>query len=229
MPLVRARGATMKAAQSARPHSGRTCAQSLARSCSERSSAGALLARWARPSVGARSARARWLPACRAVRRFASAVCKLGGTASVSNSRTSSVVVLCSAGRKWVVSGMTKPSLAASARTAGVLSRSARARALTSPVWPPQAPQSRPAACGLLAVWLPWPASITSGARSCVMPMAPKMALAMPAAAAGSVVACGTRGRWPDSLAFAPRFKPVSSQAAGLAVPGSVSFNSLGP
>ncbi len=52
MPRVRARGATMKAAQLARPHSGRTCAQSLARSRSERASAGASLTRCARPSAG---------------------------------------------------------------------------------------------------------------------------------------------------------------------------------
>ena len=48
----------------------------------------------------------------------------------------------------------------------------ASARAFTSPVCPPQAPQSRPAACGLLALWLPWPASSTSRAKSCVRPIA---------------------------------------------------------
>ncbi len=57
------------------------------------------------------------------------------------------------------------PRAAAAWRTAASFSRSASTRALTSPVWPPQAPQSRPAACGLLALWLPWPASSTSGAK----------------------------------------------------------------
>ena len=50
-------------------------------------------------------------------------------------------------------------------RTCGSLRIAAATRALASPVWPPQAPQSRPEACGLFTVVLPWPVSITSRAK----------------------------------------------------------------
>lgn len=133
---------------------------------------------------------------------------------------------MCSAGAKCMPAGMSTPEPRKCWRTAGELSRSASTRALTSPVWPPQAPQSRPAACGLLALRLPWPASSISGANPLTRPLATRMPLAMAAAAAGSLAAWVRQGR---SAAAACGGRPASSQRPGAALEGRLSASSLTP
>src|SRR3569832_1672068 len=104
------------------------------------------------PSMAARSMRAR-SPACSShwrsrARSWVSAL----GTSSVSYRRNSSVVVSCRPARNQVSSGMSMPRSRRPWRTAGSFIRAATTRALASPVWPAQAPQSSPEACGLFAV-----------------------------------------------------------------------------
>ena len=60
-------------------------------------------------------------------------------------------------------------------RTAAWFSRAATTRALASPVWPVQAPQSSPVACGLFTELLPCPASSTRRAKGPVILMARRM------------------------------------------------------
>ena len=88
-----------------------------------------------------------------------------------------SVVVLCNAAINLVSCGIVVPRFASVSRTSWSLSNCASTRTLTSPVCPPQAPQSKPAACKLLVLWLPWPTNNTSGANSvssiaCKIPIA---------------------------------------------------------
>ena len=61
--------------------------------------------------------------------------------------------------------GLSTGAACRAASCAGSFSSAAPTRAFTSPACPPQAPQSRPAACGLLAEVLPCPHSRTIGAR----------------------------------------------------------------
>ena len=72
-----------------------------------------------------------------------------------------SVVVLCNLGKNRVSIGISMPSLLSASRISLSLSSCANTLAFILPVCPPHAPQSRPAACGLLKVWLPCPINST--------------------------------------------------------------------
>ena len=153
----------------------------------------------------------------------------LAGSKSVSYSAIASVVVLCMPPKNQVVAGMLIFFFSKAVRTAESLSSAASARALTSPVWPPQAPQSNPAACGLLAVWLPWPASSTTRAKSWVTPMALRMPAAMSARDCSSA-----SGVAPDRFCkrgllalISSLDKPVCSTVCGLPRLSSVFLSSL--
>ena len=79
----------------------------------------------------------------------------------------------------WRMPRCTRPT-----RTIGSFNTAAATLALLSPVWPPQAPQSSPAACGLFTVLLPCPTSSTSPANSRVIDMARRTASAASSRAA---------------------------------------------
>ena len=95
---------------------------------------------------------------------------------------------------------MAMPRSASRARTGGRLRIAQAARALSAPRFPPQAPQSSEAACGLFSVVLPWPQRTTSGAKPRVSPIVVRAVSAKSACSSsgipvrsGSASTCGRR------------------------------------
>ncbi len=220
MPRVRARGAAMKAALPARPHSGRVSAQSRARVSSR-----ARLGR-RRPRPAARSARTSPPARARAASVSASGPSAARGTAAWSSTVTVSVAVSCSAATKLVRPGIGRPRAARCSRTCGSLSSRAAARALSAPPCPPQAPQSSAAANGLLALVPAWPTSSTSGASAVPRDMPRRIPAAISAA-------CSS-GRFSRSAAFAASSRATaapprrSSPEASLATKPSPTASTAG-
>ena len=105
-----------------------------------------------------------------------------------------------------VAAGGSMPCAPSSARTARSLSRRASARALTSPLWPPQAPQSSAAACALLRLWLACATSSTSGAHGATF-AARSRAWRAGSGRAATSTAAGSRGT--------PSASPATSSRSG--------------
>ncbi len=174
-PRVSRRGAAMKAALRARPHSGRTCDQSRLRArhrfpCSGSSRGPAACCVQAGERCGLRKpllqAREIGGEVCRHALFVEDAHIIGGGVRAGAQEPAVRVRDGDALGRK------TDPHVRV------VEDRGCNA-ALASPVCPPQAPQSSPAACGLLTVVLPWPARSTSRPKGPVIDMAFKTASAI--------------------------------------------------